>query len=106
MIGVFLIAYGTISSIGPINVWSDFKAFSAKVASDKQGAHVLRYGGEKNGTDFEYLLKKVWDLGKPWTQIIHLGIILSISSLAGITFHLRRERNTSKTGTNDVQEQY
>jgi hypothetical protein len=49
VIGLGLIGYGGISLARPIAVWSDFKAFSARVASDESARHALAYGGERWG---------------------------------------------------------
>ena len=83
-VGAFLVVYGGLCLNRPIEVWSDLKAFSARVASDRTAQHALRYGGESEGTDFGSILKRVWGLSDDWKKVVWAGMVLCGVGVAGI----------------------
>ena len=76
LLGLVLIAYSTLQSTHPIAVWSDFKAFQARVAQNDQCADTLKYGGESEHESFDDLITKVWNLKDDWKMIRYVGILL------------------------------
>lgn len=76
LLGVVLIAYSTLQSTHPIAVWSDFKAFQARVAQNDQCADILKHGGESEHKCFDDLITKVWNLKDAWRMIRYVGILL------------------------------
>ena len=78
-------------------VWSEFKAFSARVAEDEGARHALEYGGEHDDTDFDYLLKRVRMLSDGWDTALFIGFFVCFVSGAGIVVELvSRRRKTNK----------
>jgi hypothetical protein len=95
-IGIFLVLQGGTGLTGPIAVWSDFKAYSARVARDDTAKHALAYGGEKEGTDFDYLLDQVWSLSQHWKRVIQTGVILCAVAVVGIGVELAANRKRKR----------
>ena len=93
-IGAWLVWQGGVGHTRPIAVWSDFRAFSARVAEDEATRHALRYGGEEEGTDFEYLLDRVWSLSEDWTKVLLTGFLLCAVSTGGIVIEIVKKRRT------------
>jgi hypothetical protein len=92
IVGAFLVVCGGFGSNRPVEVWSDLRAFSARVASDGAAQHVLAYGGEKEGTDFDYLLKRVWSLSDDWNMVIWAGMFLCGAGILGIILEVAGKR--------------
>lgn len=72
-------------------LWSDFKAFEARVRADEAGERVLNYGGENPKESFQQLLKQLWQLPKPMLPRI-IGVLISISSGIGLLLLSRSNR--------------
>jgi hypothetical protein len=100
VVGLCLVVYAGVSQPRPIAVWSDFKAFSARIARDESARHVLTYGGEKEETDFDYLLKRVRGLSDDWKPVIWAALLLCVLGGRGIsqeTRHNRRKRTIEQS---------
>ena len=78
LLGLFLVAYSFAISTRPIAVWSDFKAFQARVATDEQAAHALNYGGENDTDNFDALLAKIWAMKNGWRPVGLVGLLLIV----------------------------
>ena len=91
-IGVLLVGYAGISHTRPVAVWSDFKAFSARIAGDQAARHVLDFGGEKEGTDFDHLLDRVWGLSDDWKPVVWAGMLLCAVGVAGFAVETAKTR--------------
>jgi hypothetical protein len=93
--GLCLVMYAARRSSQVISLWSEFKAFSARVAGDEGARHVLKYGGERDDTDFDYLLTRVLMLSVRWDTVMFIGFFVCIVSVAGIILELvSRRRET------------
>ena len=94
-LGVVLIAYSNFQSRRPIQVWSDLKAFQARVVQSGH-AEVLELGGESNSQTFEGLLKSVWALKDDWSVIPYVGMLLIFIPILQIASD--RKRRNSEPG--------
>lgn len=92
ILGLYVALHSLRSFNAPVQVWSDFKAFSAQVAADESAKHVLKYGGEVEGTDFDYLLKRIWSLHDNWVRCFIVGIVISLLSVIGIWIELKYKK--------------
>ncbi len=84
LLGIFLIIYSLFQSAQTVAVWSDFKAFGARVAEDKQCEEVLKYGGEDKNKSFKNLLNNIWNLKDNWTVVMYTGVLLIVLSIIQI----------------------
>ena len=96
LLGVVLIAYSTLQSTHPIQVWSDFKAFGAKVVESGH-ADVLKLGGESDHHTFEDLLTSIWALKDDWSMIRYVGILLIFMPILQIASD-RKKKNSEPAG--------
>lgn len=93
ILGLCLSGYALVSMMKPVLIWSDFRAFQARVAADEQGRHVLNYGGENEERDFEYLLGKIQNLSSAWRPVMWIALAYCLLSLTGILIELDMLRN-------------
>jgi hypothetical protein len=91
-LGIYLTFYAGLSYTKPIHIWSDFKAFSARVAADESARHVLSYGGEKEEDDFDDLLKKLSLLSDQWNRVIWIGMLFCLLAGVGIVWEISETR--------------
>ncbi|UCC23262.1 MAG: hypothetical protein JSW23_04195 [Planctomycetota bacterium] len=95
--GLCLVMYSPRGASEVWDVWSEFKAFSARVAGDEGARHALKYGGERDDTDFDYLLARVRMLSDRWDTALLIGFFVCFVSVAGIILELvSRRRETIK----------
>ena len=55
-------------------------------------APCLDVWGEKEGTDFDYLVDRVWGLSDDWPRVILTGILLCVLSVGGIALEIVQKR--------------
>ena len=72
-------------------LWSDFKAFEARVAERTDGKAILALGGESSAESFEDLLRKLWEL-RGCTAVPYLGGIVSALSAGALALDLSRKK--------------
>ena len=95
VLGLTLIVYSTLQSTHPIRVWSDLKAFEAKVV-ESGNQDVLALGGESDRDTFEELLSSIWALQDDWNMIRYVGILLIFIPIFQIA--LDRKKMNSEQG--------
>ena len=108
-IGAFLVMQAGVGLTRPVAVWSGFTAFSARVADDEAGRHVLAYGGEEEGTDFDDLLDRLGRLSDDWSRVFGAGTVLCLLGAAGIVMEAlqgrSRQEKTAESGGNSEREE-
>jgi hypothetical protein len=75
-----------------IALWSDFKAFEARVAERTDGKAILALGGESSAESFEDLLRNLWEL-RGCTAVPYLGVAVSAVSAVALVLDSRRKKN-------------
>jgi hypothetical protein len=95
-LGLLIVFYAGNFSMMPVHVQSDMLAFASKVEADDTASHVLRYGGEKEGTDFRYLLDRVASLSDGWFSVMWLGVGVSVVSGLGVGLEVASRRRLWK----------
>ena len=78
-----------------VALWSDFKAFEAKVAGLDNGKAVLSLGGESSSDNLESLVDKLWRLERSSAHTIELGLLVSILSALGLVLDFRRTKRSN-----------
>lgn len=78
LLGIFLMAYAVVMSTRPIAIFSDFKAFEARVVADEKAAAVLHYGGENPSEDFDTLVGKVLSMHFAWRPVGIAGLLIVV----------------------------
>jgi hypothetical protein len=79
-----------------VALWSDFKAFEAKVAELDNGKAVLSLGGESSSDNLESLVDKLWKLERSSAHTIELGLLVFILSALGLALDFRRTKRSNK----------
>jgi hypothetical protein len=82
-----------------VAVWSDFKAFGAKVSALDNADVIWSMGGEDDTENFDDLLDKLWELQSHGKSVMLGFVIFSLSSL-GLILDIARGRtanNVAKT---------
>ncbi|NCC61404.1 MAG: hypothetical protein EOM12_10785 [Verrucomicrobiae bacterium] len=95
LLGLVMIYHGATSSAAVVNLWSDFKAFGAKVDQDDQARHVLEYGGESDKSDYETLVKELWSTSNRFDPVTNWGLIQTILSAVGLIAMARKGKSKS-----------
>jgi len=74
-----------------VALWSDFKAFEARVRADEAGSRILDFGGENPKEGFEQLLDRLFNLG-PSLPSRAIGLLISGSSAVALFLLSRTKR--------------
>ena len=80
-----------------VALWSDFKAFEARVAELDNGKAVLSLGGESSSENFEGLVDRLWRLERSSARGIMLGLLVFTLSALGLVLDLRRTKRSNQT---------
>jgi hypothetical protein len=76
-----------------VQVWSDFKAFGAKVAQTANGEKILAMGGERDSEHFDDLTDKLWRLQRDRASM-WLGGVVFLLSAAGLGIEINKARRS------------
>jgi hypothetical protein len=92
LLGAFITAESVIGSrAAVVAIWSDFKAFEARVAADDAGARILKYGGESDSQNFDQLLRSLWDLPLE-SRNKFPGILVMILAATGLIIEIKKKK--------------
>lgn len=92
LVGAFITAESLVGSqVAVTAIWSDFKAFEARVAADEAGTRILSYGGENDGQNFEQLLDRLRNLPLEARNKIP-GILVMILSVIGLFLESKKAK--------------
>jgi len=79
-----------------VALWSDFKAFEARVAELDNGKAVMSLGGESSSDNLEGLVAKLWRLERSSAHTIELGLLVFGLSALGLILDFRRTKRSNK----------